>query len=526
MVTQCVRVSQATQRDVKQVLWKYRGCAVVTVILAFIFVLVSLISGRTDRNGAAASISAAAVRHEGKLPAVNAKDPHDHFEATDEFYVRELQSGVEPLPDFDLDEVDPETGKKKPVRCTPGLCDGGCHKCCSRYGWCGESPDHCYGPFTTDCRNRGKQKSGDKKLKNKLERSAVEKRKSQRAKLKVYQAPAGVETVPAMAGDPQPDVMARDPQSGLECIDVVVLAVPRKESNILRGLISSTIEMGKQAGSCLKPTVVAMRPAFPLMKPLVTDFPTLSVLHGKYEKQNLDITIERRRPWGAHPAVMAKQVMQQQRDIINMLEAWKPQCVDQFMLVEDDFVWCSKAKGAVASLQRVLALATAAGRETWSAVKFSHGLGGVLLQCRDIEAVQKHLETFMGAWPPDALVGEFLGLDCAEGSEYFQTRRYLSYRYNLLQHTAKLSTLQRDPAAMAGGAGLDVNGNELHPEATVKFKFPVCMEEFHLGPEGVSCSSLNLAAECFNEKSCFLGTASPIFARDKTGRCLMSQGPA
>ena len=97
----------------------------------------------------------------------NNKDPHDRFVPSDEFYHRELSVGVEPLPDFDLATIDPKTGKKEATRCTPGLCDGGCKLCCSRYGWCSDTKEHCEGEFATNCHPEytAKVKAAKKRLK-------------------------------------------------------------------------------------------------------------------------------------------------------------------------------------------------------------------------------------------------------------------------------------------------------------------------------------------------------------------------
>ena len=146
-----------------------------------------------------------------------------------------------------------------------------------------------------------------------------------------------------------------------------------------------------------------------------------------------------------------------------------------------------------------------------------------MLQCRDIPAIQKHLSLFMGAWPPDALIGEFISKDCDEGKAHFKGRKFLSYRENLLTHKAKMSTLQRSPEDMVGG--LDSNGKQLNKETSVKFKFPFCMQAFH-PVDSFICSSLNLASECFHEDLCFLGDHAPPFAKDKSGACVLSQWPA
>jgi len=405
------------------------------------------------------------------------QDPNDRFVASSEFYRRELTAGVEPLPDFALE---PTQGR----RCTPGLCDGGCKLCCSRYGWCGSTDDHCIGEGTMDCRKASDQGRGVTPMVQTLEAvldSAADK-SNDRIQSDRTEQKAVAESLAQL--------QSRDSNKDSDCADVVILTVPRSETRVLHHAVNSTFAMARKAAICLRPVVIVMRPDF------------LQAV------QNTSYYIERRRDWGAHPVVMAKPVMQQQRDIINMLEVWKQaeRCRGQFVLMEDDFTWCEDDPRCRAHVRKLLTLATTREQHTWSAVKFSHGLGGVMIQCRDIPALQQHLETFMGSWPPDALVGEFLAKDCKEGRWHFKARRYLSFRYNLLRHTAKASTLGRDPRSMAGHQ--------------VDYRFPLCGEEVKVVNTDI-CSNLNLAAECFLGDQACLSTdwhSSDVDAQ----KCLLS----
>ena len=87
---------------------------------------------------------------------------------------------------------------------------------------------------------------------------------------------------PVEAGQKQPDVLAREDVRRLGCIDVIILAVPRDDSKrLLSEGVRSSIKTGKSAGHCVKPTIIMMRPMFQMMDELASDFPTLSIIHGK-----------------------------------------------------------------------------------------------------------------------------------------------------------------------------------------------------------------------------------------------------
>jgi len=511
------------------------GCGVMAVIAALSVLVYEAYGNHTVQKAPELSNPLPPIPNRLLVPVVSdlatphPRDPHDRFQPSAEFFRRELVSGIEPLPDYNL--VSPNQAMKD-VKCTPGLCDGGCYLCCSRYGWCGNTDEHCVGPGNTDCRNQAEQKQKTKAQKQlsmqkkRLEKAASFFRSLRLEALKAlppeqHQPPITLPGARAMIRQGAQRDHKRRIKMHKACMDVVVLAIPRSESSILRNLVQSTLDIAQKAGSCLAPNIVVMRPQFDMLDELSAQFPELSVIHGKYEIQDTNSQIKRRRDWGSHPAVMAKQVMQQQRDIINMLEAWKPKCRHEFILVEDDFTWCTAGSGP-AWLSRILSLATIEGRKTWSAVRFSHGLGGVMLQCRDIVAIQKHLITFMGAWPPDALVGEFLSQDCTEGRQYFKKRKYLAFKNNLMQHMAKSSTLLRDPAAMQ--VGVNAQGQALQPEAAANFKFPACFEEFQ-PQDAYVCSSLNLLSECFQKDACFMGSMGPSFVKDDTGQCMVSERP-
>ena len=163
--------------------------------------------------------------------------------------------------------------------------------------------------------------------------------------------------------------------------------------------------------------------------------------------------------WGVTPSVwinsfgskeaLARLLLKQSMDLNKALTVADRVCgkTNELMMVaEDDFEWCADIAKWSELLNRVRSL-----NSKFSAIKLSYGLGGIIMQCRDLFAVRVFMEAHTGTWPVDGLLAIFAKGDTTAGDAYFKGRPWIAYRYVLGEHMAgasQQSTLGREPDAL------------------------------------------------------------------------------
>jgi hypothetical protein len=130
-------------------------------------------------------------------------------------------------------------------------------------------------------------------------------------------------------------------------------------------------------------------------------------------------------------------VQQQTRDVVGMLEQAK-ELAQYVLIMEDDFVLCDHG------LRALHYLVDKAGRYTpnWSALRVSYGLTGFVFKSADIPVVTAYLLKHIARRPPDHLVPELIGKETDEARSFFAGRDNVAYKWNLLAHAGKFSTLR------------------------------------------------------------------------------------
>lgn len=109
------------------------------------------------------------------------------------------------------------------------------------------------------------------------------------------------------------------------------------------------------------------------------------------------------------------------------------------MLIEDDVAICDNAEiHFVYILSKVGR--TMGGDDGWSAIRVGQGLIGIILQCRDVPAYIDYLETHILDGPVDYVLADYWTKHTRQGKEYFGSREFVTYRYNLFRHLGRVSS--------------------------------------------------------------------------------------
>ena len=110
------------------------------------------------------------------------------------------------------------------------------------------------------------------------------------------------------------------------------------------------------------------------------------------------------------------------------------------VFMEDDFVMCEDV-----SSHFIHVLNKASDPELFSGVRFSFGLNGVLVQRRDLPQMIYMCEEYaFKDFPIDNLLEEFLNKKTKMGKDYFKNREFFTYRYQLMEHIGKISSVGND----------------------------------------------------------------------------------
>lgn len=115
---------------------------------------------------------------------------------------------------------------------------------------------------------------------------------------------------------------------------------------------------------------------------------------------------------------------------------------DVVLVMEDDFIFCPNTAERVAY---VLQWAFSHPTE-WSGVRISHGFNGIFLQRQDLSVLQSYVVKQFNTAPIDDMLGKFW--TGADGSYplFFGKRRFMTYRYNLMEHIGAVTSLKSHDA--------------------------------------------------------------------------------
>jgi len=117
---------------------------------------------------------------------------------------------------------------------------------------------------------------------------------------------------------------------------------------------------------------------------------------------------------------------------------------DFYFFTEDDMELCPNA---LFSIQYML---TKAERyyPNFMTMRCSYGMNGIIVRDEDMSSFGDYLVEHQTRRPPDHLVVEWFAGETAQSAKLKNGRQHLSFRYNILNHLGKISTL-RDASSKA-----------------------------------------------------------------------------
>lgn len=137
------------------------------------------------------------------------------------------------------------------------------------------------------------------------------------------------------------------------------------------------------------------------------------------------------------PNVPGARVRRQTRHAAEALERGAALGALYHLVMEDDFLVCQNALRAI---QYIIARASA--YRPWIGVRLSYGLNGILLHADDVPVLAGYLRKHQRRRPPDHLTVEWLASETEESRSYIGDRVLMAYRFNLLDHIGRVSSLR------------------------------------------------------------------------------------
>ncbi|KAG2389287.1 hypothetical protein C9374_013847 [Naegleria lovaniensis] len=155
---------------------------------------------------------------------------------------------------------------------------------------------------------------------------------------------------------------------------------------------------------------------------------------------NIDTNSKVYRPRDGVSAISASTV-RQTSDFIHLIRNVHKKS-KYLLIVEDDFLVCELT---LTTLIHIIHKANARfGKDGWAAIRVSSGLNGIIMRNdnNDISTFADHLERRIGKRPPDHIFAEFCARETPESLAHFGNRFMVAYKYNLLSHLGRISTLR------------------------------------------------------------------------------------
>ena len=132
-------------------------------------------------------------------------------------------------------------------------------------------------------------------------------------------------------------------------------------------------------------------------------------------------------------------------DVARMLLALRPLTSRYLVVMEDDWLLCDGAMGALLYL---LSKARLLHEHAWAMLRFSYGLNGLLLQARDVQPTARFLldpaadeENNLPDAPVDHLAYRWFRGKYRHGRAHFGSRRILAFRHALFWHFGDASAI-------------------------------------------------------------------------------------
>ena len=131
----------------------------------------------------------------------------------------------------------------------------------------------------------------------------------------------------------------------------------------------------------------------------------------------------------------------QTSDVIHFLSSVDKK-TKYLLIVEDDFLVCELALTTI--LHLIEKSNARYGENGWAAIRIASGLNGIIMRNEngDVAAYAEHLIKRIGKRPPDHLFTEFAARETPSSLAYFGNRYMVAYKYNLLFHLGKVSTIR------------------------------------------------------------------------------------
>lgn len=171
-----------------------------------------------------------------------------------------------------------------------------------------------------------------------------------------------------------------------------------------------------------------------------------SEINVPVQVQALPNAIDENSAFGSKSPLSAAKI-KQAKDVYSALVHLSQHCgspYDKIVFMEDDFEFCPN------SIWHLLHVLSHVNAHKHSGARFSYGLNGVVLFCQDLKHITRRLyEEQHSEYPIDWLVEVVL---------YGMERPFLTYRYQLMQHLGRVSTI----------------GNVHNDD-----QFPACLETLH-----------------------------------------------
>jgi hypothetical protein len=238
-----------------------------------------------------------------------------------------------------------------------------------------------------------------------------------------------------------------DPRSGFaplrhECLHVVTPTMPRKGDPryLIQTLKSVVGRTEHHPGMCTEATVVNTRPGqHPVFEEARLRFAGAPVRFFERETRRPTLTTPVPGIWRPTNA----RDVRQSNDALEMFDVIRTSvCVNgrrYFMLLEDDVELCENAEAHIPYVMRK-ASQRFGGDDGWSVIRVSQGLIGIIMQCRDVDAYMDYLDTHILDGPIDYVLADMWTKASKAGAEYFGSRKFVIYRYNLFKHLGRVSS--------------------------------------------------------------------------------------